>query len=504
VRKGKQKKSSSDYIDLSPSPSSLIESLRDIGYSIETAIADVIDNSITATSSRIDVRFSWNDGTPWLAIVDDGYGMSYEELESAMRFGSMSPLATRSRDDLGRFGLGLKTASFSQCRCLTVFSKKDEDISCCQWDLDSISNSNNNEWLLRIVSKEEIADVPVLKCLEAEYLKDLKAGTIVLWNSIDRLDAGSDSEVNESKFHEALVSVREHLELVFHRFISPDPGQSKVRFSFNNDELEAFDPFNSTKSTERPNANFKCEGENIHVQPYVLPRHNKVSKSEWRKYEGQLGYLHEQGFYVYRNRRLIIKGTWFRLMPKAELTKLLRVKVDIPNSLDYLWKIDVKKSHASPPFSIRKELKNIIGQIEIDGKRVITGEGQRLRSFVKEPSWNRIATNNQVLYEINKDHTLIKDFCSKLGDSERQLFEHILSTLENSFPREAFFKDVASTPEQVETPPLKKEQIEIILDFFIGTTTPTKERLKELIHIDPFVSNKECAEKIFKERGYEY
>ncbi len=493
-----------NYIDLSPTPSSLIESLRDIGYSIETSIADIIDNSITALSSQIDIRFSWNDGMPWLAIIDDGCGMSYEELEAAMRFGSMSPLAKRSKDDLGRFGLGLKTASFSQCRCLTVLSKKDGDISCCQWDLDSISLSKNNKWLLRVLSGEDIAEIPILNSLATKYLNDLSAGTIVLWNSIDRIDAGNDSEVNESKFHEALISVRIHLELVFHRFISPDPGQSKVRFSFNNDELEAFDPFNSAKSTERPGADFKCEGENINVQPYVLPRHNKVSKSEWKKYEGQLGYLHEQGFYVYRNRRLIIKGTWFRLISKAELTKLLRVKVDIPNSLDHLWKIDVKKSHASPPFSIRKELKNIIGQIELDGKRVITGEGQRLRSSVKEPSWNRIAANNQILYEINKDHTLIKDFCGRLDDPKRQLFENILSTLENSFPREAFFKDVASTPEQVETPPMQKKQIEILLDIFLGTTAPTKERLKELMHIDPFVSNKECAEQIFKERAYEY
>lgn len=279
------------FVDLSPSPSSLIESLRDIGYSLETAVADVIDNSITALSTSIDVRFSWNDSTPWLAIIDDGHGMNGAELISAMRFGSMSPLLTRSKNDLGRFGLGLKTASFSQCRCLTVLSKKQGEISCCQWDLDSILKSEDNKWLLRILATEELKQFDLLNSLSSKYLDSYDSGTIVLWNAIDRIDAGADLEIKESKFNEVLCSVRSHLELVFHRFISPDSGQSKVQFRFNNDELEAFDPFNSFKSTERPCADFKCEGQNIHVQPYVLPRFSRVSKSEWKKYEGQLGYL---------------------------------------------------------------------------------------------------------------------------------------------------------------------------------------------------------------------
>lgn len=147
------------FVDLSPSPSSLIESLRDIGYSLETAVADVIDNSITALSTSIDVRFSWNDSTPWLAIIDDGHGMNGAELISAMRFGSMSPLLTRSKNDLGRFGLGLKTASFSQCRCLTVLSKKQGEISCCQWDLDSILKSEDNKWLLRIWQQRSLSSL---------------------------------------------------------------------------------------------------------------------------------------------------------------------------------------------------------------------------------------------------------------------------------------------------------------------------------------------------------
>jgi len=124
------------YIDdLKPDPASLIESMRDIGYSMETAVADLIDNSITAESSNIDIRFSWNDGDPWLAIIDDGCGMDSDELTNAMRLGSRNPLEERDKKDLGRYGLGLKTASFSQCRKLTVISKVGESIEGREWNL---------------------------------------------------------------------------------------------------------------------------------------------------------------------------------------------------------------------------------------------------------------------------------------------------------------------------------------------------------------------------------
>ncbi len=493
------------YVDLAPSPSALVESLRDIGYSVDTAIADVIDNSITAESKRIDVRFSWNSGDPWVAILDDGSGMDETELIAAMRFGSMSPLEVRSSSDLGRFGLGLKTSSFSQCRCLTVLSKKDGAVNCCQWDLDEILNSSKNQWLLRLISGSDIAKKPILKTLKTEYFDGIESGTMVLWQRIDRLDTGIIKKNKEAKFNGVLNAARCHLELVFHRFLSPDSGKSKTQIYFNKSSLDAFDPFNSGRATLLPDENFRCEGETIHVQPYVLPRHNKVkSQAEWKKYAGQLGYLHEQGFYVYRNRRLIIKGTWFRLMPKAELTKLLRVKVDIPNSLDHLWKIDVKKSHAFPPYGIRSELDRIIGKIEISGKRVYKEEGRRLTSAVKEPAWNRIATDNQVIYDINKEHPLLIKFRNYLDVPQQELFSDVLSTLESSFPRAAYFHDVAGKPEQVESPEFEKEQLAALLDLFLGENTKvvSMHKLNELLQMDPFASNRGMTESIYEERGY--
>jgi len=492
-------------INLPPNPSSLIASMREIGYSIETAIADVIDNSITAVAKRIDVCFSWNSGNPWLAIIDDGLGMNKDELIAAMRFGSMSPLEDRSVDDLGRFGLGLKTASFSQCRCLIVVSKKSEITNSVQWDLDFISSSNDNQWPLCLPSEDEIENDSDLSSLKETYLDSKTSGTIVLWKNIDRIDEGTSKKSREARFDETINNVRSHLELVFHRFLSPDHGKSKVEIFLNKNLIEAFDPFNTSKATELHAEEFRYAGECIHVQPYVLPHHNKVSKSEWNKYAGKHGYLHEQGFYVYRNRRLIISAIWFRLIPKEELTKLLRVKIDIPNTLDHLWRIDVKKSNAFPPAGVRDELKRIIGKIELSGKSVYRQRGQRLASEIKIPAWERIAKENQIYYQINKNHPLLKQHKDNLSVLQEELFTNIIAMLESTFPRESFYNDVATNPEQVAESTLEKEQIEGLLKLFLGENEQniSKSKLREILQIDPFASNKQLTENIFRERGFE-
>lgn len=490
-------------VDIPPKPYSLIESMRDIGYSLETAIADIIDNSITANSKNIHVRFSWNNAKPWLAIIDDGYGMDYNKLINAMRFVSQNPLQQRDSKDLGRFGLGMKTASISQCRSLTVFSKRNNTSNCAQWDLDYLANLNTNKWSL-------ITELPdstsVLFKLAETYLEKLDSGTIVFWNKLDRL-GGEDGKISkESQFNEAVFNVRKHLELVFHRYLSPKTGQRRLNIYFNENALQAFDPFNTSKSAELREEEFLYENERILVQPYILPHHNKLSKSEWRMYAGERGYLHEQGFYVYRNRRLIINGTWFRLIPKKELTKLLRVRVDIPNTLDHLWKIDIKKSHAFPPPGIRDGLKRIISKIEFAGKRVYKQRGQKLTSEIRTPAWKRVARENQIFYEVNYDHPLILKFQKENEEGINNMLFSILNMLESSFPRDAYFSDIASTPESLDNVTLTTEKIEQLLKYFIDDSkeAPDKNYLAKLLQTDPFSDNKELTKSIFNKRGYDY
>ena len=487
------------FLNIQPSPLALVQSLRDIGYSMESAIADVIDNSITAEAINIRVNFAWNNGKPWLAVLDDGHGMTPAELTNAMRLGSKSPLEERDCNDLGRFGLGLKTASFSQCRQLTLVSSKDGMLSCREWDLDLIEEDPDSGWRLRVLDDFEMQQDKHIAGL-IPFIR--QKGTIVLWRKLDRYDG------LEKKLNSLVELTRKHLELVFHRFLSPTRGKRKINILLNNDPLEAFNPFNPSHNAtqELPVQSIHVEGQSVKVQPYVLPHYNKISRDEYEKYSGEGAYLQNQGFYVYRNRRLIIKGTWFRLIKKEELTKLIRVQVDIPNSLDHLWKIDVKKSHASPPEVIRNELKQIIDRIAVSGKKVYRQRGRKLADTVKVPGWTRTAVEGKIIYEINRSHPFILQVNNRLEPEEQQEFQDLIFMLESSFPTELFYSDVAKKPEALSKPSFNEKQVSVLLDKFINqminSGIPKNEIAERLISIDPFAAYPEEIEILLQQKGF--
>ena len=487
------------FLNIQPSPLALVQSLRDIGYSMESAVADIIDNSITAGADNIHVRFAWNEGNPWIAVIDDGCGMSHAELTDAMRLGSKNPLEEREENDLGRFGLGLKTAAFSQCRQLTLISQKNGMTACREWDLDLIEENPADGWRLRVI---EFSDLQKDKVIAGPLSALQGDGTIVLMRKLDRYDG------MEKKLNSLIKHTRTHIELVFHRFLSPRRGNKSIKILLNNDALTAFNPFNPTHpaTQELPVQSIHVDGQSVKVQPYVLPHYNKISRSEYEKYSGTGGYLQNQGFYVYRNRRLIISGTWFRLIKKEELTKLLRVQIDLPNSLDYLWKIDVKKSHASPPEAIRNELKLIIDRIAAAGKRVYRQRGKKLANTVKVPGWVRKAAEGKITYEINRDHPLIEQVKESLPAEKQRGFNDLIFMLEGSFPTELFYSDVAKKPEALCKPKFNEEQFSSLLDIFIkqivASGVPETELASRLASIDPFAAYPEEVEKFLQQRGY--
>jgi len=276
----------------------------------------------------------------------------------------------------------------------------------------------------------------------------------------------------------------------------------------NGDELKAFNPFNprNLATQELAEQKFVLDGETIRVQPYVLPHHNKVSRQEYIQYSGEGGYLHNQGFYVYRNRRLIIKGTWFRLIKKEELNKLIRVRIDIPNSLDHLWKIDVKKSNASPPETIKNELRQVISKIEVSGRRVYRQRGKKLSTNIKSPVWNRIASGGTISYQINREHPLVTELLNTVSAQQKTFFENLITMFESSFPVDMFFNDIASNPEQVENPGFNEKDLEMLLEIFIqswvSAGTPEDELPEKSLSTDPFASNQNITRKILKQRGY--
>lgn len=427
-------------VEVAPRASALIESLRDIGYSFESAIADLIDNSISADAGEIRLMFSADEEVPYVAIIDDGRGMTADGLTEAMRPGSKSPLETRDASDLGRFGLGLKTASFSQCRNLTVISRKKKSEICGrQWNLDRVAQTG--QWLLRILTTAEIEAIPELDLLGPQ-------GTIVLWRQLDRLEGQYQGISFGDALTDAMSQTEKHLRLVFHRFLSrlPGDGGRPILMSINSHPVKPFDPFGREygPAVQRlPEEKVTVENALVRIVPYILPHHSKLSDSDYSALGGDEGYVRNQGFYVYRNRRLIIHGTWFRLVRQSELTKLARVQVDIPNTLDHLWTIDVKKARAAPPEVVRREMKRVIDQITGRSTRVFTHRGRSTHTDGKVHVWDRLQKKSRISYRLNRDHPLLKDFVDSLGTGQRDQFADVIRLLEDLLPLDALYADLA-------------------------------------------------------------
>jgi Histidine kinase-, DNA gyrase B-, and HSP90-like ATPase len=423
-------------ICLPPLAPVLLEAMRAIGYSFESALADVIDNSLSAGATKIDVKFS-PYGEPYIAIVDDGCGMTPEALIRAMRHGSNDPNAKRSVTDLGRFGLGLKTASLSQCRRLTVISKRDGIISGRGWDLDVIAQ--REDWILTGLTDSEIRRLPNI-----EQLFECQSGTMVLWQQLDRASAGESSV--EAALGEHMDRARQHLALVFHRFLNPERPNKPVLLRLNNNPVEPLDPFlSSHRSTQvLPEEAFSVGGHTVSVLPFILPHISKLTTADAQVAGGEEGLRRNQGFYVYRNRRLIVWGSWFRLIRQEEMTKLARVRVDIPNTLDHLWTLDVRKSSAYPPDAVRARLRAIVARISESSRRVYTYRGRRNRDDGVVHSWDRRMTRTGVSYLINRDHPLVKAVETVVPEEHLGLLHKLMRTIETTLPYDSVYADMAS------------------------------------------------------------
>lgn len=426
---------------LEPEASKLIESMRDIGYSLETALADIIDNSISAGAAKIEILSRTSGEEPLIAVLDNGVGMTRDELLQAMRPGSRNPAFDDRPNDLGRFGLGLKTASFSQARRLSVVSRRSGTVACAIWDLDHVSQTNRWEVLL----PETLAAVPFAENVVSE-------GTLVVWEKLDRV-AITGQERSGGSIGVALDEAREHLELVFHRFLSGEPGQRKITMKLNGRALKPFDPFHSDhaatqREPQEPEV-LRLKGRDILIQAFTLPHHRKVGKAEWERYAGKAGYTKNQGFYVYRERRLIIHGTWFGLARQSEATKLARVRIDTPRELDQYWKIDVKKASAQLPQELREHLRTLVERIGATSKRVYTHRGRILANDTRLPVWNRVQQGSEIRYRLNLEHPVLSRL---LNDVDREIahrLRHALELAAAALPIDALIVDLSGRPEEV-------------------------------------------------------
>lgn len=483
-------------IDMPPFAPVLMESTRAMGYSLEAAVADIVDNSIAAKADTVKIQFSPYTAIPYVSILDNGIGMNESEINDAMRYGSQSSLNERESTDLGRFGLGLKTASLSQCRCLTVISKQDGNVEARRWDLDEIYKKGS--WALISLDKDDLTEISQYQ----EQLKSLKHGTLVIWENFDRMLKGTATP--DKLMNNQMDYVREHLSLVFHRYLAGEAGIIKLNLTINDLAVEPKDPFLLGRSTVfQADERFNIGGFPVYVSAFMLPHISALTKKEKAALGGTEGLTKDQGFYIYRNKRLLVWGTWFRMHRKDELSKLARIRVDVPNALDHLWTLDIRKSTAVPPDVIKKNLGGIVDRISEGSKRAWTFRGKREVSDDGSHLWSKTKIRDGVVYSLNRDHMLLKLLSDSLDLEQRKLLENYLRLAEGNLPLNQLYVDL-NNEEQVNVRKEKDAEAEAMetarsILANIARDPARDMQIRLMMKTDPFCNHKKIVDMLTKE-----
>lgn len=446
------------YDEVAPNASAMIESMRAYGYTLATAIADLIDNSIAANCTKVWLDTWWSGAESWITLTDDGEGMSEFELRDAMRLGSQNPLLDRDPTDLGRFGLGLKTASLSQCRRLTVITRPASNARHVRrWDLDYLSRADVHGWqLLKTAHPDSI--------VSTERIDELERGTAVVWEVLDRIvqTASKDDGKLRDHFLSSVDEVEKHLAMVFHRYLSGP--RRRLRILVNDHEVQPWDPFleGHPATTPTPEELILLPGHDapIHVRGFVLPHKDKLSPEAYIVASGPGGWNAQQGFYLYRNERLILPGSWLGLggnrpWTKEEHYKLARIRLDIPNSMDHLWHLDVKKSHATPPPLVRERLLGLAQNIRQNARHVFAHRGKygsRAKRLEYDRPWKSIKSSGQITYRINRNHPIVSAVIGEVDRVIADTLEAMLRVIEETVPVQQIWLDAAENPEDNSAP----------------------------------------------------
>lgn len=343
-----------------PSAKRLVNSLRDLGYQVSEAVADLVDNSIAAGAHRVEIKIHFDGQNSWVRIADDGRGMDGATITEAMRYGAAR---TYEDDDLGKFGLGLKTASMSQCRRLTVASRTSRTqarLETRQLDLDFVEE--HDLWDVLILRSDERPDAV------AEPLQKHR-GTVVLWEDLDRILTYSDPSGGWARRYllDLAERIEEHLAMVFHRFLAGEVPRRKLQISINGSRIEPWDPFardelstEALRSSEYEVSTPAGSGI-VQMDPYILPpKANFSSEAAWRNLSGPANWNHQQGLYIYRANRLIQSGGWSRIRTIDEHTKLSRIALLFTPELDSAFGINVAKMRVRLPSELKDQIEDAV------------------------------------------------------------------------------------------------------------------------------------------------
>lgn len=464
-----------------PHAAAMLESLRGLGYSTSTALADLVDNSIAANARHVDIHFEWSGSKSWIRIVDDGDGMDERALESGMRLGARDPRVARSPRDLGRFGLGLKTASFSQARRLTVASRRSgEPTVCLRWDLDLIGQSSGADWPLfegPAPGSEEMLSP----------LGRMEQGTIVLWQVLDRIVTDGFAA---NDMIEIVDRAEAHLAMTFHRLLGD--AEAGIALTLNGRSVAPWDPF-MVGHPAKALSGAPCRllhATGVVAQCHVLPHRDMLTEAEQRNAAGPGGWVLQQGFHVYRNRRLLLAGGWLGLGDRGrpwardEAHRLARIQLDIPNSADADWKINVLKSTASPPVRLRSQLQRLAAETREIARGVFAHRGhvpntKGERQGALPDVWEARRSAAGTSYRIARDHGLVASILERAGTLKGDILS-LIRLVEATVPVQRIWLDTA---EEKETP--RTGFIDTPSEEIQATVASLFEALVRLGHLSP-------------------
>ena len=346
-----------------PAAARTISSLRDVGYEMPQAVADLVDNSISAGAKTVSIDLHFDGTDSWVRIADDGFGMDAATLTEALRYGSEREYGD---EDLGKFGFGLKAASTSQCRRVVVASRiapQRARIEVRALDLDHIEQTNR--WEILIVDPADRPDHLV------EPLQTT-TGTVVVWEDLDRVLDYKDPWGGwaRRRLLDRAEAIAEHLGMVFHRFLAGEVPGHKLQILVNGSVVEPWDPFcrSEQATTVLPEHDFPVASESgvgiVHVRPYVLPDKAYFSDTAaWQRASGPLKWNRQQGFYIYRASRLIQWGGWSRIRTIDEHSKLARVAIDFSPRLDAVFSVNISKAIVKLPSDLREDIEDVVNQV---------------------------------------------------------------------------------------------------------------------------------------------
>jgi hypothetical protein len=330
---------------VNPDAGRLIDGLRDTGYEFKTAVADILDNSIAANATRIDVLLVRDaEGEVTFSVADNGDGMDETGLRNAMRYGSSRRPSAAS---LGKFGMGLKTASTAFCRCLSVISRNhgDAPLLMATWDLDYVVKEG--EWKLQWNDQIDPDFTAQLNQIAPQ-----QSGTVVVWQKVDRLTRPykiPGGKAAQNAFERTEEELRHHIAKVYQRYLDPADKRTKakVEITLNGEKVEPWDPFVTGFSELVAEQEMEVElpeggDATFIVRAFVLPRRDEIL-DEVQRERAQITNVN-QGVYVYRENRLIHDASWLGMFVKEPHGTLLRVEFSFDHRLDQAFQVDIKKS----------------------------------------------------------------------------------------------------------------------------------------------------------------